>query len=80
MLDNWYVLCVAILNKKPLSIEKAFEIYRTGKIDKRRKWKVKDLEDIYKLKRKGITYVELAEIYGSNDSSICYQLNKFIKK
>lgn len=34
-IENWCALCVAICHKKPLTVEAAFRVYRTGSIYKR---------------------------------------------
>lgn len=76
MNENWYVLAVAVLNEKVHTIEQAFETYDKGKFIKRKLKSKEDLEDMLKL-RKTMTLKEIAEIYGSTESSVCHLIKKY---
>ncbi len=77
MNENWYALCVAILNPKQLSIEKSFEKLDNGRILRWRKFTKDDLEDMYKLRQQGVAFREIGPMYGTSDSSICHLLKKY---
>ncbi|NEZ94429.1 hypothetical protein EXM58_00450 [Clostridium botulinum] len=79
MNENWCTLAIAVLYERPCTIEQAFELYNKGKFAKNRKKSKEDLEDMVKLK-KFLSLQEIAEIYGSSESSICQIINKFKKK
>ena len=61
MNENWCALCIAILNPQAATVEKAFELFEKGKINKRSRMSKKDIEDAIKLKEE-MTYVELGQI------------------
>lgn len=79
MNENWCTLAIAVLYERPCTIEQAFELYNKGKFAKNRKKSKEDLEDMVKLKN-FLSLQEIAEIYGSSESSICQIINKFKKK
>lgn len=76
---NWCVLLIAILREKPCTREQAVELYDKGKFAKNRKKSKEDLEDMVKL-REFLSLKEIAEIYGSSESTVCQLINKFKKK
>lgn len=69
--ENWCALFIAI--QLPVTPERAFEILNNDKGKKSsNKWVTdKDVEDMKKLKKQGVTYPELAEMYGLNPTLIC---------
>ncbi|NFQ84150.1 hypothetical protein FDG04_02230 [Clostridium sporogenes] len=76
MNENWCALCIAILNPQAATVEKAFELFEKGKLNKRARMLKKDLEDAIKLKKE-MTYAELGKIYGRTDSGICHLMTKY---
>ncbi|MCW6088856.1 hypothetical protein [Clostridium sporogenes] len=76
MNENWCTLCIAILNPKAATVEKAFELFEKGKINKRARMLKEDLEDAIKLKSI-MTYLELGEIYGRTASGIYHLMTKY---
>ncbi|NFH88571.1 hypothetical protein FDG46_18725, partial [Clostridium botulinum] len=72
-------LAIAVLYERPCTIEQAFELLDKGKFAKNRKKSKEDLEDMVKLKE-FLSLQEIAEIYGSSESSICQIINKFKNK
>ncbi|ABS35858.1 hypothetical protein [Clostridium botulinum] len=79
MNENWCTLAIAVLYERPCTIEQAFELLDKGKFAKNRKKSKEDLEDMVKLKE-FLSLQEIAEIYGSSESSICQIINKFKNK
>lgn len=74
--ENLYVLYIAI--EKKLSVEKAFELYETGMVAKKKISK-NDVEDMHQLKKNGLTYREIGEIYAVNEDTIYRRLRKYKK-
>ncbi|NFH88576.1 hypothetical protein FDG46_18805, partial [Clostridium botulinum] len=72
-------LAIAVLYERPCTIEQAFELLDKGKFAKNRKKSKEDLEDMVKLEE-FLSLQEIAEIYGSSESSICQIINKFKNK
>ncbi|ABS33232.1 TPA: hypothetical protein ACXNW3_001475 [Clostridium botulinum] len=79
MNENWCTLAIAVLYERPCTIEQAFELLDKGKFAKNRKKSKEDLEDMVKLEE-FLSLQEIAEIYGSSESSICQIINKFKNK
>lgn len=71
MNENWCALLIAI--QLPVTPERAFEILNNDKgKDSSNKWvTAEDVEDMKKLKKQGVSYPELAEMYGLNPTLIC---------
>lgn len=69
MKDNWYVLLICIL--KPVTVEKAFDLFE-GVFPKVNNTAItlNDVEDMIKLKREGLTYRELGEMYGLSKDAV----------
>lgn len=78
MTENWCALCIAILNPKAATVEKAFEILNTGKVNIYSKISNADLEDMVKLKKE-MTYKQLSQIYGRSDSGLCHVIKNYKK-
>ncbi|HDI3055733.1 TPA: hypothetical protein PL548_001408 [Clostridium botulinum] len=78
MNENWCTLAIAIFYKRPCTMEQAIELYNNGKLARNKRPK-EDIEDMVKL-REFLSLEEIAEIYGSSESSICQIINKFKKK
>lgn len=76
MLENWYVLCVAIL-RNDVSIEQAFQIYKDGK-RLRTVISKEDVEDMIELK-KTCTNVEIGYMYGITDGAVCKRIKEYKK-
>ncbi|ACA55557.1 hypothetical protein FDC45_13110 [Clostridium botulinum] len=79
MNENWCTLAIAVLYERTCTIEQAFELYNQGRIFKNRKKSDEDLADMVKL-REFLSLKEIAEIYGSSESTVCQLINKFKKK
>ena len=77
MKENWYALCVAILNPEAVTVERAFELLNTGKVNKYAPMSREDLEDAVLLRASGMKLKELAETYGRTESSMCRFIRKY---
>ncbi|WP_422447851.1 hypothetical protein [Thermoanaerobacterium sp. DL9XJH110] len=77
--ENWYALIIAILgNCIP---EVAFKKLESNHPDRvKMQYTKADLEDIYKIKKSGVTYTELADIYCTTPYSLYHILNRAKKK
>lgn len=73
MIENWYVLCVAIL-RNDVSVEQAFHLYEKGKRLKTLITEA-DVEDMIELK-KSCTYVEIGYMYGISDGAVCKRIKR----
>ena len=69
--NNWAALCVAILTTN--TVEQSLELIFEGKLSGRILTD-EDTEDMRKLKKQGLTYAELGEIYNIGASGICRRL------
>lgn len=76
MLENWYVLCVAIL-RNDVNVEQAFQLYKAG--EKLRTVITKeDIEDMIKLKET-CSYSEIGYMYGLTGHA-AYRRIEYYKK
>lgn len=69
MKENWYVFLICIL--KPVTVEKAFDLFE-GISPKIINTAVTpdDVEDMIRLKREGLTYRELGDMYGMSKDAV----------
>lgn len=69
--NNWAALCVAILTTN--TIEESLELIFKGKVYGRILTE-EDTEDMKELKKQGLTYDEIGEIYNISKSGVCRRL------
>lgn len=80
MNENWCILAIAALYERPCTIEQAFELFDKGKLTKNKRRPKEDIEDMVKLKKKGLTFEEIADIYCTDKGIVCRVINSFKKK
>ncbi len=73
---NLAALAIAICSEEFMLPEKALSIIEEKKFILGNE----DLEDMLKLRDRGVTYRELAEIYNSTDSNIHHRLRRYMQK
>ena len=79
MNENWCTLAIAVFYRSPCTIEQAGELYTNGKFFRNKRPK-EDIEDMIKLRKQGLKFKEIAEIFCLNQSTVCNLVNTFKKK
>jgi len=76
MEENWYALVIAILLKQPP--EKAFQTLERGKINLGvSALNDNDTLDMIAFRENGVTYKEIAEMYGMNNSAVYHRIKYY---
>lgn len=73
MVENWCAFIIAIeLN---VTVEQAFILYWKGKLSRHDRCITKeDVEDMREMKKQGMSYAAIGEIYGITASSACQRI------
>ena len=81
---GWYLLAIAILNPRLVTIEEAEDIfYGNGsnkEIGSKRQTIRSTIEEMYALKKSGMTYKEVASIYGISKGACHKRIVRFFGK
>ncbi|MHB9950745.1 hypothetical protein CF055_17180 [Clostridium botulinum] len=72
---NWCTLLIAILREKPCTREQAAELYDKGTLFRNKRPK-EDIEEMIRLRKQGLKFKEIAEIFCLVPSTVCTLVNK----
>ncbi len=72
---NWCALLIAILREKPCTREQAAELYDKGTLFRNKRPK-EDIEEMIRLRKQGLKFKEIAEIFCLDPSTVCTLVNK----
>jgi len=77
---NFYALVIAAVNPEVVSQEQAFEYYEKGKLSSGRfPYTEEDSQDMLVMRRQGMKYRDIAEIYGMNFTNVYKRIEKLLK-
>ncbi|NFO72003.1 hypothetical protein FDC51_17965 [Clostridium botulinum] len=72
---NWCALLIAILREKPCTREQAAQLFDKGILFRNKRPK-EDITEMIRLRKQGLKFKEIAEIFCLNPSTVCTLVNK----
>jgi len=74
--ENYYALLICIL--KPVTIEQGFDLL-DGRITHRNNMAItnEDIEDMIRMKQKGMTYQQIGDLYGLSWDSVRRRIKRY---
>jgi len=77
--ENYFTLFIAVVFPEYIIPEKAFKIVENGKPIMKFALANEDIEDVIKLKRQGLKWTEISDIYGVSPDYLCRRANRLRK-
>lgn len=76
---NWCALLIAILREKPCTREQAVQLFDKGTLFRNKRPK-EDITEMIRLRKQGLKFKEIAEIFCLDPSTVCQLVNSNKKK